>query len=138
MLRRVILPWVLIGLFWVTGSTAFAAPTNSQSPNLFEGTVSCNNGQTLSVVVPGNSGNNSKAAETAHIVGSTSVFAVKSLSIVGTEGGQVIFSSSITHAENASFQGSLVTCTTSFTTTDPQTGQLATIAITATGFFTPQ
>jgi hypothetical protein len=138
MLRRVILPWVLIGLFWVTGSTALAAPTNSQSPNLFEGTVSCNNGQTLSVVVPGTSGKNSKALETAHIVGSTSVFADKSLTFVVTEGGQVVFSGTISHAQNASFQGSLVTCTTSFPVTDPQTGQVATDTITATGFFTPR
>lgn len=139
MVRRVILPLVvLIGLLWVTGSNALAAPTNSHSPNLFEGIASCSNGQTVMVVVPGTSSDNSKAVEVAHIVGSTSVFAAKSVSFVGTEGGQVVFSQTITHAQNASFQGSLVTCTTSFSLTDPQTGQVVTVAITARGFFTPR
>ena len=139
MVRRVVVSAVvLMGLLWLTGSNALAAPINSQSPNLFVGPVSCNNGQTVLVVVPETSSNNSKAVEAVHIVGSTSVFADKSVSFVGTEGGQVVFSQTITHAANASFQGSLVTCTTSFSFTDPQTGQLVTVAITAMGFFTPR
>jgi hypothetical protein len=139
MLRRVVVSAVvLMGLLWLTGSNALAAPTNSQSPNLFVGPVSCNNGQTFTVVVPGTSSDKSKAVEAAHIVATNGVFVVKSLSFVGTEGGQVIFSQTITHAENASFQGTLVTCNTGFSFTDPQTGQLATVAITAIGFFTPR
>jgi hypothetical protein len=136
--RFALAPVVATALLFLGAVNTSAAPVNSHSPNLMMLPVSCDNGMSFTAVVPGSSSMNSKNVDAAHLLGSTGIFATKSLSVTITEGGQVVFSSVINHAENASFQGSIVTCQGSRPITDPFNGLPATLTVVAQGFITPR
>jgi hypothetical protein len=130
MLRRISLPVLVAAI--ATGAfagTASADPVNAKNSLTFPAT--CDNGQTVQVVVNGNG-----RFSPAHVVGSTAVFVPQALDFTSEftpPGGPTE-----TETETASkphIHGDLVTC--SFDVT--RTGPFGTFRLfgTATGFLTP-
>ncbi len=110
-----------LGLFALSAAGAAAKP--GQGRNGFSGTFQC-----TAVALSG-----SGRFSAAHLVPSNAPVVPLKLDIVGTENGQVVFSEHVvkhrTHPRKTT-----LTCSGTFTQTDPDTGQPITITIGVIGF----
>lgn len=115
-----------IGVFALSASAASAKPGHGR--NGFTGTFGCTDSSQVTIAVSGNGRLN-----TAHLMPSNAPIVPLRLDVVGTENGQVIFES---HAvkHRAHPRKTTLTCSGTFTDTDPQTGQPITLTIDFVGF----
>ena len=115
-----------LGLFALSAAGAAAKPGHGR--NGFSGTFQCTDGSQVSVALSG-----SGRFSAAHLVPSNAPVVPLKLDIVGTENGQVVFSEHVvkhrTHPRKTT-----LTCSGTFTQTDPDTGQPITITIDVVGF----
>ena len=107
-------------------SMASAKPGHGR--NGFSGTFQCTDGSEVTVAL---SGSGKFAA--AHLVPSNAPVVPLRLDIVGTENGQVIFEQHVAK-HRLHPRKTTLTCSGTFTETDPQTGQPITITIDVVGF----
>jgi hypothetical protein len=130
MLRRTSVALVVAASVMGVFATAVSAdPVNSKSSLTFPAT--CDNGQTVDVVVNGNG-----EFSPAHVVGSTTVFVPQAFDLTfefTPTGGQTMSESNTASKPNV--HGDLVTCSFDTTQTFPD-GTLHLFG-TATGFLTP-
>ena len=109
---------------------AAADPINAKNSLTFPAT--CDDGQTVQVVVIGNG-----AFTPAHIVGSTAVFIPQAFDVTfefTPTGGETVTETDTSSKPNV--HGDLVTCSFDVTQTFPEGGTIHFFG-TATGFFTP-
>jgi hypothetical protein len=123
---------MFIALLCVVGTIALGASAASAKPghgrNGFTGTFQCTDGSQVTVAL---SGGGRFAA--AHLVPSNAPAVPLRLDIVGTENGQVVFEQHfVKHRMHA--RKTTLTCSGTFTDTDPQTGQPITITIDVVAF----
>ena len=118
MLFAVLFAVAVIGL-----SAAGASAKPGHGKKSFAGTFQCTDGSTVSVALSG-----SGKFSTAHLVPSNAPAVPLRIDIVGTENGQVIFEQhAVKHHAHA--RKTTLTCSGTFTDTDPATGQPITIQI---------
>jgi hypothetical protein len=123
---------MFIALLFVVGIIAFGASMASAKPghgrNGFSGTFQCTDGSEVNVALSGNG-----KFSAAHLVPSNAPAIPLRLDIVGTENGQVVFETHISKHRMHPRKTTL-TCSGTFTDTDPQTGQPITITIDVVAF----
>jgi hypothetical protein len=126
-MKRTILVFLCaLGLFALSAAGAAAKPGHGH--NGFSGTFQCTDGSQVSVALSGNG-----RFSTAHLVPSNAPVVPLKLDIVGTEGGQVVFSEHVMKKRMHPRKTTL-TCSGTFTQIDPATGQPITITIDVVGF----
>jgi hypothetical protein len=131
MLRRLCVTLTLgILLLAALAQGAAADPTNAKNSLTFPAT--CDDGQTVQVVVNGNGD-----FTPGHVVGSTAVFVLQAFDITFqfTLPGEPTQSETTTRSKG-NVHGDLVTCSFDVTQTFPEGGTIHFFG-TATGFFTP-
>jgi hypothetical protein len=114
---------VLFALAVIGLSAAGASAKPGHGKNGFSGTFQCTDGSQVSVALSGNG-----RFSTAHLVPSNAPAVPLKLDIVGTENGQVVFETHVAKHRMHPRKTTL-TCSGTFTDTDPQTGQPITITI---------
>jgi hypothetical protein len=118
---------MFIALLFAVAVIALGASTASAKPghgrNGFSGTFQCTDGSQVTVALSGNG-----RFSTAHLVPSNAPAVPLRLDIVGTENGQVVFETHVAKHRMHPRKTTL-TCSGTFTDTDPQTGQPITITI---------
>src|ERR671924_686503 len=123
---------MLIAAVCAVGLLAFAASGASAKPghgrNGFTGTFQCTDGSQVTVTL---SGGGRFAA--AHLVPSNAPVVPLRIDIVGTENGQVVFEQHVAK-HRLHPRKTTLTCSGTFTDTDPQTGQPVTITIDVVAF----
>lgn len=126
---------ILVSLLLVvlSAGSAIAAPTGSKNAATFD--LLCDNGQTYTIVTNGNG-----SYTPGHILNSTSKEIIPvSIEITGFINGEEFFHDvSSKPGRMAGLQDALITCTFSFSETDPTTGDTFTIEGSALVFFTPR
>lgn len=115
-----------VAVIALTASAALAKPGHGR--NGFTGTFQCTDGSQVTVALSGNG-----RFASAHLVPSNAPVVPLRLDIVGTENGQVVFEEHVAKHRMHPRKTTL-TCSGTFTQTDPQTGQPITIAIDVVGF----
>jgi hypothetical protein len=115
-----------IAVIALGASTALAKPGHGH--NGFSGTFKCTDGSQVSIALSGNG-----TFSTAHLVPSNAPAVPLRLDIVGTENGQVVFETHVAKHRMHPRKTTL-TCSGTFTDTDPQTGQPLAITIDAVVF----
>jgi hypothetical protein len=130
MLKRICAALVL-GILGVAASIQLAAADPIGAKNSFSFPVTCDNGQSVEVVVNGNGRFNA-----AHVVGSTAAFVPEALDVTFefTPTGGTTETETSTESKN-NLHGDVVTCSFDVTQTAP--GGTLRLFGTATGFFTP-
>src|SRR5262249_5560381 len=122
----------LIAVFCAVAAIGLSAAVASAKPghghNGFSGTFQCTDGSQITVTLSG-----SGRFSAAHLVPSNRPVVPLRLDIVGTENGQVIFQEHVAKHRMHPRKTTL-TCSGTFTQTDPQTGQPITITIDVVGF----
>ncbi|HEY6150791.1 MAG TPA: hypothetical protein VIW19_09745 [Gaiellaceae bacterium] len=114
---------VLFAVAVIGLSAAGASAKPGHGKNSFTGTFQCTDGSEVSVALSGNG-----RFSTAHLVPSNAPAVPLRLDIVGTENGQVVFESHV-RKHQAHPRKTTLTCSGTFTDTDPATGQPITIQI---------
>ena len=109
-------------------SAAGASAKPGHGRNGFTGTFQCTDNTQITVALSGNGRFNA-----AHTVPGNHPVVPLRLDIVGTENGQVIFETHVAKHRMHPRKTTL-TCSGTFTQTDPQTGQPITITIDVVGF----
>ena len=115
-----------IGVLALGASAASAKPGHGR--NGFTGTFQCTDSSQITVALSG-----AGRLNAAHLVPSNAPIVPLRVDIVGTESGQVVFESHVAKHRMHPRKTTL-TCSGTFTDTDPQTGQPITIAIDVVGF----
>ena len=123
---------MFIAVLCAAGLLAFAASGALAKPghghNGFSGTFQCTDGSQVTVALSG-----AGRLNAAHQVPSNRPIVPLRIDIVGMENGQVIFESHVVK-HRAHPRKTTLTCSGTFTDTDPQTGQPITINIDFVGF----
>jgi hypothetical protein len=118
---------MLIAAVCAVGLLAFAASGASAKPghghNGFSGTFQCTDGSQVTIALSGAGKFNA-----AHTVPSNAPLVPLRVDILGTENGQVIFESHVVK-HRVHPRKTTLTCSGTFTQTDPATGQPITITI---------
>ena len=107
-------------------SAAVAKPGHGKKG--FAGTFQCTDGSEVSVALSGNG-----KFSAAHLVPSNAPAIPLRVDVVGTENGQVVFETHV-RKHRAHPRKTTLTCSGTFTDTDPQTGQPVTITIDVVAF----
>jgi hypothetical protein len=123
---------MIIAALCALGLLAFAASGASAKPghgrNGFSGTFSCTDNSTVTVALSG-----SGRFAAAHLVPSNAPVVPLKIDIVGTENGQVVFQQHVVK-HRLHPRKTTLTCSGTFTQTDPATNLPVTIAIDVVGF----
>ncbi len=132
-MKRIALVLAVAMVMAVFGSGIAAAdPINNKNAEVFQ--VTCDNGQTYTVVVTG--------GNPGHIVGSTrNIIPVEfTFTAIDPDTGEVLFSETEPAKGNKTgLQRDLITCETApQTIEDPETGETITFVITVEAFLTPR
>jgi hypothetical protein len=114
-------------VFGLAAAGASAKPGHGSKS--FTGTFQCTDGSQVSVALSG-----SGRFAAAHLVPSNAPVVPLRLDIVGTENGQVVFSEHVRKHSTAKRHKTILTCSGTFTDTDPATGQPVTITIDVVAF----
>ena len=115
-----------LGLVGLSATGAAAKPGHGSKS--FSGTFTCTDGSQVTVALSGNG-----RFSAAHLVPSNAPVVPLRLDITGTENGQVIFCVQVSKKRLKPHKTTL-TCSGTFTDTDPNTGQPITITIDVVGF----
>ncbi len=121
MKRTLLVVLCALGLLALGAAGAAAKPGHGSKG--FTGTFSCTDGSQVTVTLSG-----SGRFAAAHLVPSNAPVVPLKLVIVGTENGQVIFSEHVMK-KRLHPRKTTLTCSGTFTQTDPETGQPITITI---------
>jgi hypothetical protein len=119
---------VLCALVLLALSAAGAAAKPGHGSKSFSGTFNCTDGSQVTVALSG-----SGRFAAAHLVPSNAPVVPLKLDIVGTENGQVVFSQHV-QKKRMHPRKTTLTCSGTFTQTDPSNGQPVTITIDVVGF----
>jgi hypothetical protein len=123
---------MFFAVFCVFAAIALGASTASAKPghgrNGFTGTFQCTDGSQVTVAL---SGGGKFAA--AHLVPSNAPLVPLRIDIVGTENGQVVFEQHVAK-HRLHPRKTTLTCSGTFTDTDPATGQPVTITVDVVAF----
>jgi hypothetical protein len=109
-------------------SAAGASAKPGHGKHSFTGTFQCTDGSQVSVALSGNG-----KFSAAHLVPSNAPVVPLRLDVVGTENGQVVFETHIAK-HRAHPRKTTLSCSGTFTDTDPATGQPITIQIDVVAF----
>jgi hypothetical protein len=123
---------MLFAVLCVFAALALGASMASAKPghgrNGFSGTFKCTDGSQVSVALSGNG-----TFSAAHLVPSNAPAVPLRLDIVGTENGQVVFEQHVAK-QRLHPRKTTLTCSGTFSDTDPATGQPVTITINVVAF----
>ena len=119
---------VLCAVAVVGLAAAGASAKPGHGRNGFSGTFQCTDNSQVTIALSG-----AGRLNAAHVVPSNAPIVPLRVDIVGTENGQVIFQSHVVK-HRAHPRKTTLTCSGTFTDTDPQTGQPVSIAIGFVGF----